>query len=52
MIPQGKYVITESGIFTRDDVAAMNAQGVFGFLVGESFMRAPVPGEKLRELFF
>lgn len=51
-IPAGKYVITESGIFTRDDVAAMNEQGVFGFLVGESFMRAPVPGEKLHELFF
>ena len=51
-IPKGKYVITESGIFTREDVAAMNAQGVYGFLVGESFMRAPVPGDKLRELFF
>lgn len=52
MIPEGKHVITESGIFTQQDVAAMNEQGVFGFLVGESFMRAPVPGEKLRELFF
>lgn len=52
LIPKGKYVITESGIFTREDVVAMNEQGVYGFLVGESFMRAPVPGEKLRELFF
>jgi indole-3-glycerol phosphate synthase len=51
-IPKGKYVITESGIFTREDVAAMNAQGVYGFLVGESFMRAPDPGEKLQQLFF
>jgi indole-3-glycerol phosphate synthase len=30
----------------------MNEQGVYGFLVGESFMRAPEPGGKLRELFF
>ena len=52
LIPKGKYVITESGIFTRDDVAAMNERGVYGFLVGESFMRAPVPCEKLKELFF
>ena len=26
--------------------------GVYGFLVGESFMRAQEPGEKLKELFF
>ncbi|MEY4588547.1 MAG: hypothetical protein RL497_623 [Pseudomonadota bacterium] len=51
-IPKGKYVITESGILTREDVTAMNEQGVYGFLVGESFMRAPEPGGKLRELFF
>jgi indole-3-glycerol phosphate synthase len=48
--PKGKYVITESGILTREDVTAMNEQGVYGFLVGESFMRAS--GGKLRALFF
>jgi indole-3-glycerol phosphate synthase len=52
VIPAGRYVITESGIFTREDVAVMNEKGVYGFLVGESFMRAPQPGDKLREIFF
>jgi indole-3-glycerol phosphate synthase len=30
----------------------MREQNVHAFLVGEAFMRAPEPGEKLRELFF
>jgi len=33
-------------------VNAMTERGIYGFLVGESFMRADEPGEKLRELFF
>jgi len=51
-IPKDKIVITESAIHTPVDVAAMRAQNVNGFLVGEAFMRAPDPGEKLSELFF
>ncbi len=50
-IPAGRLVITESGIGTPDDVAAMRARGVDAFLVGESLMRSPDPGERLRELF-
>ena len=46
----GKMLITESGINTREDVAAMLASGVYGFLIGEAFMRAPRPGVRLREL--
>ena len=51
-IPDGRTVITESGIHTRADVARMRAAGVHGFLVGEAFMRAPRPGAKLNHLFF
>jgi len=51
-IPDDRLVITESGIHTREDVAQMRAAGVHGFLVGEAFMRAAEPGEKLRELFY
>ena len=51
-IPAGRTTITESGIRTRADVARLRAAGVHGFLVGEAFMRAGRPGEKLRELFF
>lgn len=50
-IPDGKIVVTESGILQRDNVAEMQAKGVNSFLVGESFMRADSPGEKLKELF-
>lgn len=51
-IPDQRLTITESGILTRDDVTTMTAQGIYGFLVGESFMRADDPGAKLRSLFF
>ena len=51
-IPDGAAVITESGIHIREDVEEMLDHGVYGFLVGESFMRAQEPGEKLKELFF
>ena len=51
-IPADRVVVTESGIHTPADVALMREHGVHAFLVGEAFMRAPEPGEKLRELFF
>jgi indole-3-glycerol phosphate synthase len=51
-IPADRLVITESGIHTLGDVALIRAAGVQAFLVGEAFMRAGEPGEKLRELFF
>ena len=51
-IPADRVVVTESGIHTPDDVAVMQEAGVFSFLVGEAFMRAPEPGEKLRQMFF
>jgi Indole-3-glycerol phosphate synthase len=50
-IPDDRIVVTESGILNRDDVALMRRHGVNSFLVGEAFMRAPEPGEKLAELF-
>lgn len=46
-----RVVVTESGIHSRDDVAAMHAAGVHAFLVGEAFMRAPHPGDALAALF-
>jgi len=50
-IPEGKLVVTESGILAREDVALMRGHGVNAFLVGEAFMRAEDPGERLAELF-
>lgn len=51
-IPEGKRVVTESGILTKEDVRLMREHGVNAFLVGEAFMRAPDPGTALAELFF
>jgi indole-3-glycerol phosphate synthase len=50
-IPEGKRVVTESGIMTRDDVQRMREHGVQAFLVGEAFMRAEDPGTALMALF-
>ena len=51
-IPGDRLVITESGIHTGEDVALMRNHQVYGFLVGEAFMRAAQPGEKLHDMFF
>ncbi|HEY1772547.1 MAG TPA: indole-3-glycerol phosphate synthase TrpC [Gammaproteobacteria bacterium] len=50
-IPKDCLVVTESGIKSREDVQMMRSRGVHGFLVGETFMRADDPGQKLSELF-
>lgn len=50
-IPDDRLVVTESGILTQDDVRLMRDHDVHTFLVGEAFMRADEPGEKLAELF-
>ncbi len=49
-IPANKSVITESGIFSTEDITLMNRHGVYGFLVGESLMRQPLPGQALQRL--
>lgn len=51
MVPDGRLVITESGIHTPEDVSLMMNNGIYTFLVGEAFMRAEQPGKKMRELF-
>jgi len=43
-------LITESGIFSRDDIHCMNEAGIYGFLVGESLMRQSDPGFALSNL--
>ncbi|MCO4786329.1 MAG: indole-3-glycerol phosphate synthase TrpC [Marinomonas atlantica] len=50
-VPKDRLIVTESGIHTRDDVAAMRENDIHAFLVGETFMRADNPGEKLADLF-
>jgi indole-3-glycerol phosphate synthase len=50
-IPQDRIVVTESGIFTADDVELMRQNHVNTFLVGEAFMRASDPGTELARVF-
>jgi len=50
--PNDRLLVTESGIHSKEDIALMTEHGIYTFLVGESFMRAPSPGQKMRELFF
>jgi len=50
-IPEGRRIVTESGILSSADVARMRGAGVETFLVGEAFMRSPDPGDALKRLF-
>lgn len=52
MIPDDVTLVTESGVFARDDVKQMRDHNVHAFLVGEAFMRQSDPGEQLRSVFF
>jgi len=49
-LPPSALVVGESGIETMADIARLERAGVHCFLVGESLMRAPDPGERLRAL--
>ncbi len=49
-IPPERFVVTESGIHTRQDVLRLQKAGTKAFLIGESLMREADIGGKLREL--
>ncbi|MBI3608552.1 MAG: indole-3-glycerol phosphate synthase TrpC [Nitrospirae bacterium] len=49
-MPPGRVVVSESGIASREDVQRLAALGVDALLIGETFMRAPVIEDKVREL--
>jgi indole-3-glycerol phosphate synthase len=50
LMPPGVVKVAESGIETGDDIASLREVGFDAFLIGESLMRAPRPGEALRQL--
>jgi indole-3-glycerol phosphate synthase len=50
MMPEGRLLISESGVRTAADIARLRACGARGFLVGESLMRAENPEESVRSL--
>ena len=50
LIPQGKVVVAESGINSRQDVERLKQAGVNAVLVGEALVTAPDVGAKVQEL--
>lgn len=51
LVPADRVTVAESGIAEPGDVARLREAGVRAFLVGEAFMRAPEPGDRLAALF-
>lgn len=49
-IPGDRFVVTESGIRSREDIQRMMSAGITAFLIGETLMTAPDIGLKLRQL--
>ena len=49
-VPAGKTVVSESGIYTRDQLDELERVGVDAVLVGESLMRAEDPERAVQEL--
>ena len=49
-VPSDVVVVAESGIRSRDDIRRLGDAGAHAVLVGEHLMRAPSPGDALREL--
>ncbi len=50
LIPRGVPAVCESGIDNLAQIRRVEKLGIHVFLIGESLMRAPVPGNKLKEL--
>ncbi|MGZ8476547.1 MAG: indole-3-glycerol phosphate synthase TrpC [Candidatus Binatia bacterium] len=50
LVPAGTPVVCESGIDSIEQIRRVEKLGIHAFLIGESLMRAPAPGKKLREL--
>jgi indole-3-glycerol phosphate synthase len=50
LLPPDRFPVAESGINTRADVLRLRTAGARAFLIGESMMREPDIGGKLREI--
>jgi indole-3-glycerol phosphate synthase len=50
MVPEDRLVVSESGIHALQDIKRLQSGGVGAFLIGESLMRQPDPGEALGHL--
>lgn len=51
-VPDDRFIVTESGIHTAEQVKLMRDNQIHAFLVGEAFMRAEQPGDELKKMFY
>jgi indole-3-glycerol phosphate synthase len=49
-LPESSVRVAESGIHTRDDIQRLRNAGYEAFLIGESLMKQPRPGDALKSL--
>ena len=49
-IPNDVIVVAESGITSSDDIRRLKGEGIYVFLIGETFMRAESPGKELENM--
>lgn len=49
-LPEGTCRVSESGISSLQVITQLRKQGFRGFLIGETFMREPQPGEALAKM--
>jgi indole-3-glycerol phosphate synthase len=50
LAPPAATIVSESGIFTREDMLRLERANVSAVLIGESVVTAPDPADKVREL--
>jgi indole-3-glycerol phosphate synthase len=50
LVPRGVTLISESGLGAAAELSELEAVGVHGFLIGETFMASDSPGERLASL--
>jgi indole-3-glycerol phosphate synthase len=50
LAPPDATIVSESGIFTREDMLRLERAGVSAVLIGEGVVTAPDPADKVREL--
>ncbi len=50
LVPSDRLLVSESGMRTREDIQRLTKAGARAFLIGESLLRQPHPGNALRAL--